>query len=464
MSDNCEDCSRVGSFPLHGGGFSRRRFFQVAGAGIVGSYFLDVVSPSLLQGAVTQAAPVKGTAKNCIFIFLSGAPSNVDLWDLKEGPWTPASFAPTSYGDTRWPQGLMPKTSEHLGKLVLVRSGLAWAAVHTLAQTWTQIARNPTGALGTISPHMGAVVALEAQKTRKITDVLPGFIALNSGGIVGSGYLPSTYAPFSIQPAQTGLAALAHPDGKARLDERWALLQQTDKDRFSNSKGKAAVDMDGYYDQAKVMIDTPEVGQLFTFTAEERVRYGSTTFGDALIVSRNLVRSGRGTRFVQVTMGGWDHHANIYAAAGASVINSAGQFDAAFGTLLTDLAAAPGSESGKTMLDETLIVVMGEFGRTVGALNGQGGRDHALRMSLMFAGGGTRGGRTIGKTNETGSQAVEYGWSGNRDIRPEDVTATIYSALGIDYTTIRTDDPFNRGFEYVPDARYGTYKPVDEVF
>lgn len=463
-NENCEDCSRAGTFPLHGAGFSRRRFFQVAGAGIVGSYFLDVVSPSLLEAATTQAVSLRGTAKNCIFIFLAGAPSNVDMWDLKEGAWTPSSFAPTSYGDVRWPQGLLPKTAEHLDKLVIVRSGLAWAAVHSLAQTWTQISRNPTGALGKVSPHVGAVVALEAQKSRKITDVLPGFIALNSGNIVGSGYLPSMYAPFSIQPSQNGLAALTHPDGKGRLDERWALLQQTDGARLSSSSGKAALDMDGFYDQAKLMIDTPEVGQLFAFTSEESSRYGSTNFGDSLIVARKLIGAGKGTRFVQVTMGGWDHHSNIYGATGPSIIASAGQFDPGFGALLTDLAATPGSESGKTMLDETLVVVMGEFGRRVGALNGQEGRDHALRMSLLFAGGGARGGRTIGKTNAAGDQALEYGWSANRDIRPEDVTATIYSALGIDYTTVRLDDPFNRGFEYVPDARYGTYGAVEEVF
>jgi hypothetical protein len=81
-----------------------------------------------------------------------------------------------------------------------------------------------------------------------------------------------------------------------------------------------------------------------------------------------------------------------------------------------------------------------------------------------MAGGGVKGGRVIGKTNERGDQVVEYGWAPNRDIRPEDITATIYSALGIDYTTTRTDDPLNRGFEYVPGAKYGQYGPIEELF
>ena len=124
----------------------------------------------------------------------------------------------------------------------------------------------------------------------------------------------------------------------------------------------------------------------------------------------------------------------------------------------------PGAAAGKTLLDETLVVVMAEFGRTVGALNNQNGRDHNLRMSSVWAGGGIRGGQVIGKTDATGNAVAEYGWSANRDVRPEDVTCTIYSALGIDYTTVRADDPLGRGFEYVPFAKDGTYKPVDEMF
>ena len=124
----------------------------------------------------------------------------------------------------------------------------------------------------------------------------------------------------------------------------------------------------------------------------------------------------------------------------------------------------PGLAAGKSLLDETLVVVVAEFGRTVGALNNQQGRDHNLRMTTVWAGGGIRGGQIIGTTDASGNNVVDYGWSQNRDIRPEDVTCTIYSALGIDYTTVRHDDPLNRGFEYVPFAKDGTYKPVDELF
>jgi hypothetical protein len=452
-------CTTGQQFPLHGDGFSRRRFLRVAGTGLVASYFADVFDPRLLLAQTTNATvPLLNTAKSVIFIFLQGAPSQVDMWDLKEGSWTPADFAPTSYGDVRWPQGLLPKTAEHLSKLSIVRCGLAWAAVHQLAQSWVQITRNPGGATGAIAPHMGAVVSLESQASRTITDILPGFIALNSGAIPTSGYLPAKYAPFGVQTNAAGLTTLSHPDGAARFSRRWDFLHRLDVARSTGSLAKASMDMNDFYDQSKALMDSPGINELFSFTDSERERYGSTAFGESLIVARNLVAAKKGTRFVQATLGGWDHHSDIYNPnAGQSIYAQGADFDAAFGALMTDLTTM-------SLLDETLVVVLGEFGRTVGTLNNQGGRDHYLRNSIVFAGGGTRGGRVIGKTDERGDKVLEYQWAANRDVRTEDVTSTIYSALGIDYTTVRTDDPLGRGFEYVPLAKEGLYQPIAELF
>jgi hypothetical protein len=467
----CPSCDKASGFPLgRAEGFSRRKFMQIAGTGLVASYFADVFSPRLLQGATTAAnVSLRNTAKNCIFIFLPGAPSNIDMWDLKEGAWTPANFAATSYDNNtlRFPQGLMPNTAAQLNRITFVRSGLSWAAVHTLGQAWAQIARNPGGATGSIAPHIGAVVALESQIKRSASDVLPGFIALNSTGIPSSGYLSASYAPFQVVPAATGLPTIAHPDGATRFTDRWSFLQQLDANRTSGLLGKSTLDMNDFYTQSKALMDAPNINATFSFTPAEHTKYGATTFGDSLIVARNLVAAGKGTRFVQATLGGWDHHSGIYTAP-ANGVNSlytqCAQFDPAYASLLADLQSMPGSVSGKTLLDETLVVVIAEFGRTVGVLNNQAGRDHNLRMSTVWAGGGVRGGTVIGKTDATGGNVAEFGWSANRDIRPEDVTSTIYSALGIDYTTVRHDDPLNRGFEYVPFAKDGTYKPIEELF
>jgi len=465
-TEKCGVCRGANNGAIDGPSFSRRNFLKIAGTTLAASWFSDVIDPRLLLAQTTTASvPLRNTANSCIFIFLSGAPSQIDTWDLKEGSWTPSDFTPATYGALRLPQGLLPKTAEQVGKVSFVRSAMSWAAVHQLGQVWAQISRNPSGATGAIAPHIGAVVSLESQASRGVNDVLPGFIAIESGQIPTSGYLPARYAPFGVRTSSTGLATLSHPDGVTRFDDRWALLQQLDASRSSAALGKSSMDMNDFYTQARTLMKAPGINDLFKFTDEEHSRYGSTTFGDSLVVARNLVKARRGTRFVQATLGGWDHHSDIYdKAAAASIYVQTKTFDTAFGALLSDLAAAPGSVAGKTQLDETLVVVMSEFGRTVGVLNNQSGRDHFLRTSVLFAGAGTKGGRAIGKTNAAGNQVEEYGWRPNRDVRPEDVTCTIYSALGIDYTTIRTDDPLNRGFEYVPYAKEGLYEPIDELW
>ena len=468
---DCPTCDKASGFPLQGGGFSRRRFLKIAGTGIVASYFLDVLDPGVLRAQTAPGVTLRNTAKNCIFIFLPGAPSNIDTWDLKEGSWTPSDFAPTSYdgGNVRFPLGLMPNTAAQIGKLAFIRCGLAWAAVHQLGQAWAQIARNPGGATGAIAPHIGSVISLESQAKRAVTDVLPGFIALNSAGIPSSGYFPATYAPFQVTPAATGLPTITPPDGPTVFLDRWNELHVLDTKRATGALAKKSLDMNDFYNQSKTLMDAPNINAVFSFSPDEHTKYGSSSFGDSLVVARNLVAARKGTRFVQATFGNWDHHSGIYdkPVTGGNVnslYTQAAEFDPAFGALMTDLAAMPGSVSGKTLLDETLVVVLAEFGRTVGGLNNQQGRDHNLRMSSIWAGGGIRGGQAIGKTDPTGNSVTDYMWSGNRDVRPEDIVCTIYSALGIDYTTVRTDDPLHRGFEYVPFAKDGTYKPVDELW
>ncbi|HEV8431817.1 MAG TPA: DUF1501 domain-containing protein [Thermoanaerobaculia bacterium] len=437
---------------------------KLAGTSVVASFFADVASARLLADATSVNPTLLNSARNCILIFLSGAPSQIDTFDLKEGSWTPTDFAPATYGAIRFPQGLMPKTADQIDNLAIIRCGLSWAAVHQLAQSWVQIARNPAGATGRIAPHIGAVVSLESQKTRTAAEILPGFISLGAKPMVNAGYLPAWCAPFAVQPASAGLPLLAHPGGAARLNDRWTLLHTIDRDRTGGGLGKNASDMDAFYGQAKQLIDSPEVNQIFSFTGDEHARYGATPFGDSCVVARKLVSAHRGARFVQITFDGWDHHSNIYGKTGNSLYTQMHQFDPGFGALLADLSIMPGVDAGKSMLDETLIVVLGEFGRTVGELTGAGGRDHLTRMSIALAGGGVRGGTVIGRTDVTGAVATEYDWSANRDVRPEDLTSTIYSALGIDYTTVRYDDPLGRGFEYVPFAKDGVYQPVGELF
>jgi uncharacterized protein (DUF1501 family) len=173
------------------------------------------------------------------------------------------------------------------------------------------------------------------------------------------------------------------------------------------------------------------------------------------LVAKQVLAANQGTRYIEITQGGWDMHQNIYQTAQLPTL--AKLLDDGLSALIADLKA-----SGA--FSETLIVMQGEFGRTVGPLTGAQGRDHYPQQFVVFAGAGVKGGRAIGTTDATGSATVDPGWSRARDVKPEDVEATIYSAMGIDWTTIRHDDPLGRGFYYVPNSDQDLYGPINELW
>ena len=339
--------------------------------------------------------------------------------------------------------------------------------MHGLGQTWLQISRNPTGATGSEAPNMGSIAALELDGQRGPNDVLPSFLSLNTQpNLSGAGYFSSAFSPFVVQPTAAGLPSLTHPDGAARFATRWNDLEQLDVAlRSGEPLGVDASDAVNFYDEAKVLMDTPDVNTLFSYSSADSTRYGSSAFGNGCLVAKQLLAGGRGARFIMVSVGGWDMHSNIYdKGAGTNLYTQTAQLDPALASLLQDLKSAPGKAAGKTLFDETLVLVAGEFGRTVGALNGQGGRDHFAVNSALFAGGGVKGGQVIGTTDTAGAAITDSGVSGRTELRVEDIACTVYSALGIDWTTMRHDDPLGRGFEYVPNAAAGVYAPIDRLF
>jgi uncharacterized protein (DUF1501 family) len=268
-----------------------------------------------------------------------------------------------------------------------------------------------------------------------------------------------------VTPSAAGLPLSTHPDGQDRFNTRIQLLSGIDGALRVNSPLGSETDALGvFYEEARGLTYDPGVSATFKFAADGHTRYGASSFGDACVLARNILRSNLGTRFIQIQLGGWDNHQNIYQPNGG-IYARARDLDKAVAPLLNDLDSAPGTTQRKTLLDETLIVIMGEFGRTTGPTNTQGGRDHFLQQSAVFAGGGIKGGRIIGQTDPTGSYVVEAGWERDRPVRAEDIAATIYSALGIDWTTVRYDDPFKRGFEYVPfAASEDAYGPMNVLF
>ncbi len=469
---SCEVCKplRPANSSLFGGpALGRRDFFKIAGSGVAGYFISPWLAESVLAGAVEgYGAQLIGKARNCIFIHMQGAPSHVDTFDLKVGSWTPADFTPETINGVLFPKGLMPTLADHLDKIAIIRSVRAPALVHSLQQVWVQISRNPSAALGKIAPNIGSVAAIEFEPQRQPNQKLPGFVALNGGSTVGSGYFNARYTPFAVTASATGLSNLINRDGQTTFERRYQMLQDLDSGLRANSPlGEDVVDMDGFYLQSRAMMYNPEVDAVFKFTADEQTRYGNNGFGNSCIVARNLVRANLGSRFIQINLGGWDNHQNIYVRPGG-IYGPATQFDRGLANLLADLSSLPGINGG-SLLDETLIVAMGEFGRTVRSGNTVGlnpalGRDHYFNQFAVFAGGGVAGGKVIGSTTDDGGAVLNPGWSQNRSVANEDIAATIYSALGIDYTKRRYDDPFGRGFEYVPFASEGAWYPVLELF
>jgi len=435
--------------------WTRRQFFQIAGTALTGSY----LAQRYARAADVNAASVTtlNKAKNVIFILLAGAPSHTDTFDLKVlNGTTPSSFAPETVNGVLFPTGLLPKLTQQLPNIAIVRSMRAHALVHSLAQTWSQIGRNPAAALGNIAPNIGSVVAIEKDGERKASQVFPTFLALNSPSAAGQGYFSAQYAPFKVTPNANGLTNTTNPDGTTLFDSRWSALHQLDDPlRVNSPYGKPMEDYDNFYSSAHGLMYNSVVNKAFQFTSADHVKYGSTSFGDACIIARQVLAANQGTRFIQITQGGWDMHQNIYTANQLPTMGKL--LDNGVGSLISDL-----NSSG--LLSETLIVMVGEFGRTVGPLTAALGRDHYPQQFAVFAGGGVKGGRTIGKTNNDGSDTDDYGWSQQRYVYPEDIEATIYSAVGVNWTTVRMDDPFHRGFAYVPDTDPVTYAPINELW
>ena len=275
---------------------TRRQFFRVLGAGVTGYFLTGPWGPS--EARAMGSVETKNTAKQVIFIFLEGAPSHPDTFDLKfQDGVTPTDFAPETINGIQFPTGLLPNTTQILDKLAIVRSGLAWALAHNLAQTWFQIGRNPTSALGSVAPHIGSVIARHTEPERRPDQIFPSFMALNAQNAPGAGYFPASFSPFKTVPSADGLANTDHADGQSRFEKRWDLLQTIDSPlRGSDSPlGQSVAGMSEFYDSARDLMFNPLVQDTFSFTDEESTRYGASELGDACLLAKKIVASDQGS-------------------------------------------------------------------------------------------------------------------------------------------------------------------------
>ena len=452
---------------------NRRELLRVGGLSLVGG-FLGAFRPHNVW-AEERVKP-RGTARQVLFINLEGGMSQVDTLDAKETPSTPGYFELRRFGDLMLPSGIMKTLPGVLDKVTVVRSMAAWDAVHGRAQYYIQAAHPLNLALAKEVPAIGAVACHELAKERKPSDSLPPYIAMNmagnQAGLINQGFLSAEYGPLSLSIGNGPPDLAPAKDMADTMSRRWQRLQQLDGSLRSPSPqlDRSFVDYHEYYRGAWAIMNDPRVSQIFTIPPEDKKRYGNSAIGNSLILARNLFQADAGTRFILASHGGWDHHGDIYKENSRSHVVLIRELDAAFTNLIKDLDGMPSKHSpGKTLLDETLVVCMSEFGRTPGAISQtRQGREHYIHAHCgMFAGGGIKRGAVIGKTDAEGGKVIESGWAQKRPMYMEDVACTIYSALGIDWTKTIETTPSGRTFHYVEPAsgtKYMRFEPVQELF
>jgi hypothetical protein len=385
----------------------RRDFIKIA----IGSSAAAALSGKFLLPSYAATAPAQ--AKSVILLWMQGGPSQLDTFDPKPGAET---GGPTKAIETKT-QGLL--VSEHLPRVAkasdqfsVIRTLFSKDPNHDTARylLHTGYRTDPT----VDHPHLGSLLA---QELGSHAEGLPGCITLGKDPGAGSGYLPPELSPLLIEKIENPLEDLKLANGVTsfRLADREKLLG-------AQNAGFAADHADGRvdsqrkaYERAFSLMRSPNLKAFDISSEKEETRklYGSSAFGRACLMARRLVESG--VRFVEVSLADWDTHADNFNRT-KSLMD---QLDPGMSGLLADLSA-------RGMLDETLVIWMGEFGRTP-RINAGNGRDHWTRaFCAALAGGGIAGGRLVGRTNPLGTEAAD------RPVSVQDLFATIYGQLGVD--------------------------------
>jgi hypothetical protein len=405
-------------------GMRRRDFLKVGG--LTG---LGLTLPELVRCREAAAAAGKKPA-NVIFIFLDGGPSHLETFDLK--PEAPAEirgeFKPieTNVSGIRICE-LLPKTAQVMDRFTILRSVSHNDSNHGAGNhfmTTGQPTPIPVGCGASVSYHpaMGAFAARERQVPRG----LPGYVVL--GGAMRSGganFLGPAYGPLVVDgyPESDNFRVkdVSLPAGvdQARLDARRGLLSQLDRlQRVSELPNDPARALDTYGAKAYDLITSAEAKAAFDMKREDektREAYGRKShFGQQCLLARRLVEAG--VPWVSIHWGGWDHHFDLFN----DMKKQLPTLDQSFSALLVDL-------DQRGLLDSTLVVLLGEMGRT-SKINKGPGRDHwGPAMSVAIAGAGVPRGAVVGATEPDGSVPAE------RKITPQDLACTIFQKMGVDF-------------------------------
>ena len=408
-------------------GITRRDLLRVGGLAALGLGLGDFFR---LQKATAANSSLQPKAKSCILIWLDGGPSHLETFDPKpDAPQEvrgPLETISTNVDGIRIGECL-EQTAKVMDKMAIIRSMTSPLGEHNFGTHYLLTGYKPSPALE--YPTFGATLA----QVRAQSGVLPPHIAIPKfdGSVSGNGYLPGTTQPFSVggNPERRDFKVHDLDFYKGldltRLDRRRQIVNAFDD--FSRAKDASrSSQSDPNLERAYNLIASPSAKGAFKLSEEPnsvRDRYGrngGSGIGQSCLLARRLVE--RGVPFVTVNSAGWDTHQNIIQLKQRYETDKNAHLpslDRALGALIGDL-------SDRGMLDETLVVVMGEFGRTP-RINSAGGRDHWPNVfSVALAGGGVRGGQVIGGSDALGEYPKE------NPVTPSDLAATIYTLLGID--------------------------------
>ncbi|HYF01667.1 MAG TPA: DUF1501 domain-containing protein [Planctomycetota bacterium] len=421
---------------------SRRSFLSRAALSLlgVGSVpFLERMAQAQDIGPVPLRPGAK--AKNVIYLFMSGGMTHLDTFDLKPGAETqgPTEATKTS-ADGVLINKLFVKLAKQMHHVVAVNSMTSTQGAHAQGQYFMHTSYAPRATIK--HPSIGAWLNLMAGARNPN---LPGHVAIGGGNNGASaGWMESRFGPLPIGNPAAGLQNSKRPsnvsaDAYAARMKRLEEMNQAFEAKIDHKDVRAYGDM---YDQAVRLMSSKDL-EAFDLTkepAELRDAYGADAFGQGCLLARRLVE--HKVRFVEVQLGGWDTHNQNFEAMDRKLP----VLDAAVGTLLEDLHR-------RGLLEETLVVLATEFGRTPDIREEREGRDHYPKaFSCLLAGGGVKGGRTYGKTDAEGKEVVE------KKVTIPDFNATIGYALGLPLGHV-VHSPSGRPFKVADKG-----EPVKDLF
>jgi uncharacterized protein (DUF1501 family) len=383
---------------------------------------------------IAQAASTGRKHKSCIVLFMSGGPSQAHTFDVK--PKSPYKTIATSAPGVEISEHL-PCVAKQMHHLSLVRGMTTTDANHETAHFLMRTGFRQ-GSAGLDYPHFGAMAAKEIVRE---DSRMPNFVVLKpgSGSRQGhsSGFLGAQYAPMTMRDVSAGIANLSPSDTLEALDRRTALLNKQDERFARDYESTAAQAKIESYRKALDLVHYKQAKEAFEIAREpEAVKklYGEGIFAKQCLGARRLVEAG--VPFVEVMHPSyWDTHGG--AEEGQKRLSQV--LDQPMAALLQDLA-------DRGLLDSTLVIWMGEFGRDF-----SGGNHYAKAWTTAFAGAGVAGGRVVGRTDAKAMRVED------REVKVGEFVATIYHALGIDHAKELSMN--NRPIKITDDG-----KPVHELF